>query len=331
MWFQSLTGFTEKSPEQVRENLILDGEYLLSKINGKRFRCGRLETPTLQLLRYTPPAKWRYNGHISVSDIVADVKALHCDPVNENAMFQAASQFNLLEMVAPSVTPELGVDLYDGDHTQGPACAVACGAGTIYRNYFVDVNGETGQTAKNQIDCLSLIGEHLKNDDCSLWEMRNGYAMASMEGLQQINNRLFQMIPMEYKMVLEKLKIGIQWDTQVTISDTGHTVSQAYCSALPVAYSGIPVKYWEPFARMILEGTYRATFYAALKNYERTGCNKLFLTLVGGGAFGNPISWIIDAMETAIKEFATCPLDVRIVSYGHTREEVKAFVERFNS
>jgi hypothetical protein len=36
-------------------------------------------------------------------------------------------------MVSPRVTPEDGVGIYDLDRTQGPACAVAAGAGTIYR------------------------------------------------------------------------------------------------------------------------------------------------------------------------------------------------------
>ena len=44
------------------------------------------------------------------------------------------------EMVSPSVSPEDGIDRYEGDHTQGPACAIACGAGTIYRNYLVPVD-----------------------------------------------------------------------------------------------------------------------------------------------------------------------------------------------
>ena len=77
---------------------------------------------------------------------------------------------------------------------------------------------------------------------------------------------------------------------------------------------------------MILEATYEATFYAALLNYERTGCNKLFLTLVGGGAFGNPMPWIIDAIKNALQKFAACPLDVRIVSYGRVKTSVERLV-----
>jgi hypothetical protein len=32
--------------------------------------------------------------------------------------------------------PEHGVTVYAGDPTQGPACALACAAGSVYRNYF---------------------------------------------------------------------------------------------------------------------------------------------------------------------------------------------------
>jgi hypothetical protein len=64
-----------------------------------------------------------------------------------SALFQVASQFNALEMVAPNITPEDGVTRYQHDRTQGPACAIAAGAATIYRNYFVPVAGGIGQTA----------------------------------------------------------------------------------------------------------------------------------------------------------------------------------------
>jgi hypothetical protein len=50
---------------------------------------------------------------------------------------QAASQFNFLEFPSPGCLPEEGISNYANDHTQGPACAVACAAGTAYRNYLV--------------------------------------------------------------------------------------------------------------------------------------------------------------------------------------------------
>ncbi len=61
---------------------------------------------------------------------------MHGRPEYSGALFQVASQFNLLKMIGPSVTPEDGVTRYESDRTQGPACAIAAGAATIYGNYF---------------------------------------------------------------------------------------------------------------------------------------------------------------------------------------------------
>ena len=41
-----------------------------------------------------------------------DVKKHLTDPTNQNSLFQVASQFNLLEMDSPAMTPERGVDIY---------------------------------------------------------------------------------------------------------------------------------------------------------------------------------------------------------------------------
>ena len=55
------------------------------------------------------------------------------------------------------------------------------------------------------------------------------------------------------------LRIGIQWNTQVTLNDSKHLVTQAYCSALPVAYSHHPSTLWAEFARLVLEAAYEVT------------------------------------------------------------------------
>ena len=51
MWFEKLTGFREENPEQVRSMLLLNGEYLVSQVNGQRMRHGVLTTPNLLELR----------------------------------------------------------------------------------------------------------------------------------------------------------------------------------------------------------------------------------------------------------------------------------------
>ena len=176
MWFKTLTGFHEESPDQVRENISVNGEILKSHINGREFICGVLEIPSLAELRESVLSSGIKTRKLSVREEIADVQSLHIYEENSGSLFQVASQFHLLEMVSPDVTPEHGMSNYEYDRTQGPACAVAAGAGTIYRNYFLDVNGRMGQAVNNQIDCLADIGNALGNSDNQLWVMRNGYA-----------------------------------------------------------------------------------------------------------------------------------------------------------
>jgi len=327
MWFKKLMGFNEISPDQVRENIYIEGNKIISRINNNSFQFGSLEIPTLKELKESAAIREDFQGTITIHEVIGNVQDLHKSNSNKNALFQAASQFNLLEMVGPHVTPERGIDIYENDHTQGPSCAIACGAGTIYRNYYAPVNGKIGQSFNNQIDCLQDVGKIFNNEELHLWKMRNGYALPNQEGLLKINSLLSFL---DREMVKEKLKVGIQWNTEVTLVDTNQIVSQVYCSALPVAYSKIDSIYWEKFARIILEATYEATLYAGLINLEKTDCNKVFLTLVGGGAFGNDMDWIIESMEKSLFKFKNTPLDVYIVSYKESSRDVKELVEKFN-
>lgn len=325
MWFEQLTGFKEESPDQVRANLYVEGEHLISRVNNAAFSYGRLDQPSLEELRRTVLLD-QLNGHIKLSEVVADVQKLHTLPENNGATFQVASQFNLLEMASPDVTPEQGVNGYYFDKTQGPACAIACGAGTIYRNYFVDLGTQIGQTAHKQIDCLSDVGAILNNRERKLWAMTNGYALANSEGLKSISRELSGLTETDYEALKGKLRIGVQNNAEVTISADKIKVSQCYCSALPVGYSNIPALQWEAFSRFVLEATYEATFYAALQNFKKTGNKRLFLTLVGGGVFGNKSEWIFDAIGLALSRFAKVPLDVKIVSYGASNSQVQDFI-----
>ena len=326
MWFETMTGFTEDSPQQVRTNITVDGVELISHVNGRRLICGDLETPSLAELRRRVRSGAHNSGTTAVREIVANVQHLHADEGNAGSLFQVASQFNLLETVSLSVTPERGVGIYENDCTQGPACAIAAGAGTIYRNYFARVNGRTGQSATNQIDCLADIGAAMGNSDNRLWEMRNGYALATESGLIAISDHLRASSDAEHDKLRELLQIGIHWDTQVTLNDSVHKVSQAYCSALPVAYSDHSSSLWSEFSDLVLEASYEATFCAAILNSSRTGNKTVFLTLLGGGAFGNETDWIIRAITRAIDLYNECGLDVAIVSYGSSKQCVQQLI-----
>ena len=329
-WFERLTGFREVSPDDVRSNIRLEGEYLTSQVNGARYRHGRLAVPSLAELRDSTEPLAR-GGRISVTQAPADVRALHRDAANAGALFQVASQFNLLEMVSPDVTPEMGVGIYDNDPTQGPACAIAAGAGTIYRNYFAPVNNSIGQSAANQIDCLRDLGEELGNREFRLWQISNGYCLLTAEGLSEVSTRLRSADEAELDHLRGLLRIGVQWNTEVTDQRAGHTVSQAYCSALPVAYTVLPPEQWEPFARLVLEAAYEATLRVGLLNAAQNGSEVIYLTYLGGGVFGNKMDWIVGAIERTLTLMADSPLKIVLVNRGSPRPEISKMIERITA
>lgn len=312
MWFEQLTGFREHEVDDVAAQFVVDGEWITSSANGRTMRHGRFDTPSLADLRAQTGEPATNPGRLQLCETVGDIQQLHTDPANAGAVFQVASQFNTLEMISPSVTPDDGIDRYEHDHTQGPACAMSCGAGTIYRNYLVPLGGRTGQSADRQINCLtdlaSAVGVEVP--------VRNGYALPTDRQLHDINRTLIAATEAELDAFRSQLRIGLHTGTEVTHHGAGHTVTQAFCSALPIAYASHAVALWEPFARLVLEAAYEATLAAAVANAATTGNSKVYLTLLGGGAFGNPNTWILDALQRGLDRYADTSLDVAIVSYG---------------
>jgi hypothetical protein len=113
------------------------------------------------------------------------------------------------------------------------------------------------------------------------------------------------------------------------VEDNIQLVSQAFCSALPVSYSNIPSDRWKSFASLVLEGAYEATLWAAVVNAHHSGSKVLFLTRLGGGAFGNEPQWIHDAIRRALKNVVDVSLDVRLVSYTKPDAALERLVAEF--
>nr|WP_323780666.1 hypothetical protein [Amylibacter sp.] len=327
-WFSDLTGIAPETPQNVARALSVQGARLVSKHALNRPQIGTLTLPQLQDLRaHAVP-----NGpRTTLRERVADVQDLHLDPSNAGTVFQVASQFNLLEMVAPNVTPEQGVGIYENDPTQGPACAIACGAGTIYRNYFAPVGGSSGQTEHRQIDCLSALAKTLDNSTHRYWEMKNGYALPTDDGFIRLNTVLAAKSPEQLDHLRGLLQIGVQSHTEVTLPAGGHCVTQIYCSAMPVAYGEGSKPLWQPIATLVLEAAYEATLRAAVVNAQTTGNRKTYLTLLGGGAFGNDREWIVQALLRALLQVEFSGLDVEIVSHMAPNPIVEQIITRWKS
>lgn len=330
-WFERLTGFRETGYHETRAKLAVEGQQLKSLVNGRSYGIGRLELVSLKELRERARAVPLPSGRLRVELVTGDVRPMHRDENNAGALFQVASQFNLLEMVGPSVTPEKGVTIYQLDPTQGPACAIAAGAATIYRNYFVPIGQQIGQSRDKQLDGLNDLGTtfaaRLKCPLSQLWTMQNGYAMCTATGLADIAQHLAVCSGEEIDELRGLLSIGLHWDVEVTDinGEERPRVSQAFCSALPVNYS-VRSPNWQPFAALVLEAAYEATIWAAALNAQRGASRNVLLTTLGGGAFGNTESWIIAAIRRALQVAEGLDINVKLVSYGPPSPAVRAIV-----
>ena len=57
--------------------------------------------------------------------------------------------------------------------------------------------------------------------------------------------------------------------------------------------------------------------------------NIVYLTSLGGGAFGNSHGWIHSAMRRALNLVRDIDLDVRIVSYGISSEDLMCLAQEY--
>ena len=98
-------------------------------------------------------------------------------------------------------------------------------------------------------------------------------------------------------------------------------MNAVFCSAVPVTYTASTTarKDWERFAELILKGAYCGTLSAAeiLRKETKMERIKVYLTCLGGGAFGNQESWIQNAIQYAVNQHLHYPLDVFLVHYGY--------------
>lgn len=363
-WFPKLFGFAEcQQPgrddcsaeiDPSRENYlktrdqfeVISESKLKSLPNGRIFSMGKFSTPSLRELRAEVAARCgESRGKIQHEHIaISDVFRMHAE--HPGATFQAASQFNCLEFGSPGITPEYGVTGYAYDETQGPACAVACAAGTVYRNYFADVHGSSGQSAENQINNLEQLEEIVNNREHNYWKIQNGYSFSDEQSLRSFNSELKEHWSTESKRdeLLASVRVGVQARTAVTFSrrfvpfDSEQPeilVNQVYCSALSCGYAGVDNSYWEPLACIILDACYEATLLSSLVSAASSdladGNHKVFLTFIGGGVFRNERHWIAKAIGTAIgKVEKVCPsggLDIFICHYRRINDEMRDMIE----
>jgi hypothetical protein len=286
---------------------------------GSRWSAGRFTTPSLADLKNRANASdgetrlFAFDGISPATDIGALQASTPGRP-----LFQVASQFNCLEAPGPAL---VSVANYFSDPTQGPRAAISAFPATLLRHYAApsaDGDRFVQQTGGKQIDLLTDAfapnSSPVRNGYLTHHGALGGETVASVldERFDQIRTGLH-----EEAAVLR----GYDWDGAVDTPE--RRITQSFNST--VAGGGYGGEHalapsFEPVCRLLLRAAYLGTLLAAV-NLRRS---PVVLTLIGGGAFGNPMRLIWESLLWAFDEvqpMASGSLDVivngRSLNPGH--------------
>ena len=312
--------------------------------NNETYLTGAIETPLVKdLINRAQRVKVKTNKRNNVKIVQGDIRKIMT--TSDKSVIQMASQFNLLEMISPNVTPKHGITVYEQDRTQGPACAIGTYPSTYVRNYAIPVNKngiidyksnlDLGQLVR-QVDCLYDLHKLMcaKTGIKKLWEMQNGYLFINKDNLSAIDVIIKKSTPNQYLEMINSVRIGTHWVCENSDVENKRVFNtMAICSALPIAYNDITnMDLWENFAKLILRANYIGTISTGIINskYIDFKNKKVILTLLGGGVFGNEMEWIYDSIYYAIELFRDADISIVLNSYGKPDRDMLNFVEYIN-
>ena len=253
---------------------------------------------------------------------------LQCADENAGCMFQAASNFNGVECVSDHATPDerCFATNYVYDHTQGPAASISAGAAALARIHAAFFDPATparewGQTGARQVEMLGSLGAH--------FAVRNGYVCNSKTAPELPPEPAARRAIEDAVAVLVHTRVETMFGCYSLCSleqTRPHTISQTFCAAMNLAqgssgYQNALQPGARDKARLLLRAAYRGTLLAA----ELARCPKVFLTLIGGGVFGNRTEDIIGAIRAAHTELfdlSTHVKEIHVVFYRAPQREI---------
>lgn len=286
-----------------------------------------------------------------------DIGAMQANQANQNANFQVASNFNVLEA---SGSPRDGIEQYLFTTAQGEEASISAAPGAIYRMYFLDhkKNGTQyiGQFEK-QVELLDAF------DGITAFKIPiyNGYIHFDK------HNPCRKLTDHEIEEYIPLVKIALHRNIQVTtglamlpgiLPQSYHNASlmeqslygynqvipttqnqfinQIFTAAVNLADpSNVNQPGIENLAKMLLYAAYEGTLktsFLAHKNFGAT--NKVFLTIVGGGVFCNKLNWVATAIERCEEFIKQSGLNVTLIIYNgndpNFSNRMKTLVNKFD-
>jgi hypothetical protein len=209
-------------------------------------------------------------------------------------LFQVASQFNCLEAPDARIVP---VRDYVKDHTQGPRASVSAFPGTFLRHYRAP-GPDGSRFVQTEGRCMNLLRDVF---DGSVADVRSGYLQTSqVRDMGALASALVERFDHIRVGVHQGVEVGFGHDWSGPVPKSGQTITQVFTSTMALGGygrdDGTPAL---ATARgQLLRGAYLATLLAAID----LECSAIVLTLIGGGAFGNPHRAIWDAIHWGLGE-----------------------------
>lgn len=313
-WMKWFLGVRERELLTRREAVYKEGSFV-NVATGRQWPAGQFDWPSIQELRKQVEAKVVPDFDARASPVLRVVDA--CDVgelqamlrTEDRAMVQIASNFNCLENPSRGCLPDYGglVENYCVDATQGPAASFGVPAASLLRAHYAFHDPskppeEWGQTAKQQVELSGSVAK---------------YFGKCVNGKVTLTGEEEALSPSQIGEVAEQIKVGIHRDAQVIF---GRGSSEIYMAMLEEPYPLVDqvisasVNWRSPGARPAQEQLLSLTRAALRAAYEgaylaaiERGRHLLLLTLIGGGAFGNPQEMILEELAAAHARFASHP------------------------
>jgi hypothetical protein len=286
-------GAAQRIAEQLEADHRFEGETLHGA--GRTFAAGRFSTPTLGELRNQPAR----NGRIKLTrvegvHVLTDIGTLQAT-APPGTLFQVASQFNCLESPDPVVVP---IAEYVHDSTQGPRACISALPGIMLRHYG-------GYQPINLLDNVTDAVE-------------NGYLLSNnIENARVLEKSLIDHFDDIRVGVHDGIEVvfGHNWDGPVPPGAA--RIAQVCTSTIALGGYSRDTGDLDIVRRQLLRAAYLGTLLAATSLDKRT----VVLTMIGGGAFGNPRRDIWDAIRWAIAEaerYVDGTMDVIVNTFERT-------------
>jgi len=242
--------------------------------------------------------------HISISKnpnyyLVKGVDAARFpqSPLADNSIQQVASQFNFLESQTNQYS---NITTYYNDPTQGPKASLACLSSLILRDHQYKP-----PTQSQPIFTIGYNDGYL--EPAVIYVGKPNMEKLRNEYLAHIKNKIWE------------LNVLAQWTQPNPSFNKNSKILQVFCAAPSFQkYSESPPKgtFSENLTTLLVVAEYTAICQiAALLSTKRNENVNLHLTLVGQGAFNNPLYTLQKAFEAVRDTLDGCNVNVFIHAY----------------